>query len=43
MCLSSSEAHDMIGAAVSRILLKNEDIDTMSIELQQDLSTKFVR
>ena len=38
-----AEANDMIGAAVSRILLKNEDIDTTLIELQRDLSTKFAR
>ena len=38
-----AEANDMIGSAVSRILLKNEDIDTTMANLQRDLSTKFAR
>ena len=38
-----AEANDIIGSAVSRILLKNEDINTTMLNLQRDLSTKFAR
>ncbi len=41
VCPNTQEASDAIGAAVSKIFLNGEDVDTTMQNLQQDLQTKF--